>query len=139
MTAQADQARFVLEGLSPNTRYVVRVRTRCGSINSSWSPNFNFTTGSAPRLGDEGFAIAQMNVYPNPTNGPLTLNLSANTSTSVYLRVLDLAGRVIMQQNLAITEGDNRLPLDLTGNAPGLYIVEAKTETQQLNARIIVR
>ena len=70
-----------------------------------------------------GIAGASLLVYPNPTpTGQLTLELSGFRSTT-QLAVLDALGRVVRAETLPATTGVVRHALDLSGLAPGVYLL----------------
>jgi len=76
-------------------------------------------------------AKGQMNVYPNPARGNLTVesNLIIN-----YLRVYDLNGRLMHAAN----PGDDRYDLDVYGWPDGMYFIRAETHKGAMSHRFIV-
>jgi hypothetical protein len=64
-------------------------------------------------------AKALATLYPNPSQGQLTLDLSSLATGTYTVQVLDLAGRVVRTQQLAAVAA----PLDLSGLPLGAYVV----------------
>jgi len=60
-------------------------------------------------------------VYPNPSQGHLTLEYNSPEKKDYLLKVTDLAGRLIVNQTLSGVEGLNRHELDLSKLAKGMY------------------
>ncbi len=58
---------------------------------------------------------------PNPTSGPATLQLNAPATDALHLQVLDMAGRLCVEQN--IPTGQQTAPIDLTGLPDGVFLV----------------
>ncbi len=65
-------------------------------------------------------------VYPNPSDGAVTLRVRTSVSGQGQIELLDLTGRVVQERTVELEAGDNTLPLDLNGQATGLYILRAR-------------
>lgn len=62
----------------------------------------------------------QVKVYPNPTNGVLTVEAEGMTQVSVY----NALGQCVLIKEVA----ENQMDLNLQGLVPGLYLLRVKTE-----------
>jgi thiol-disulfide isomerase/thioredoxin len=69
-------------------------------------------------------SLGTANVYPNPSNGQLTLSLAATTAGEVTIEVSNLVGQVVSTTVATSTEGDNAFELNLADLANGQYIVK---------------
>jgi hypothetical protein len=76
-------------------------------------------------------------IYPNPTEGLVTLNYRGADAT-VNIEVVDMGGRVVAQEGRAITNGQ-RHTMDLGALAPGMYTVRLTSGQQVTNLRVVVR
>lgn len=56
-------------------------------------------------------------VYPNPTSGPVSLVINLKKSSPVFLQVIDLVGNILLNQAMDLSEGTNELSLNLKANA----------------------
>jgi hypothetical protein len=63
----------------------------------------------------------EMNVYPNPANNQITIELSSNDVQ--IINILDLTGRVVMTQN----SSGELTTIDVDSFAPGNYLIEIKS------------
>ncbi|MCB0638124.1 MAG: T9SS type A sorting domain-containing protein, partial [Lewinella sp.] len=80
-----------------------------------------------PEATDTGTATAlNLQLYPNPTSGQLTLNLSAFFDQEATLEVLDINGRLLLQRRLGVIENSTE-QLDLSPYAAGMYFVRVRT------------
>jgi hypothetical protein len=70
----------------------------------------------------------QMVVYPNPSNGLFTLELTTNAQTTARLLVYDLLGRIVFSEKWALQTGQNYLTIDLTQAVAGVYRVVVVAE-----------
>lgn len=66
-------------------------------------------------------------MYPNPTNGLLTLELSSGTISRLQVQVLDLAGRVVIDRPFAMVPS-GPVQIDLNTLANGNYTVMVTTD-----------
>jgi hypothetical protein len=76
-------------------------------------------------------------LYPNPTEGLVTLNYRGADAT-VNMEVVDMGGRVVAQEGRAMTNGQ-RHTMDLGAFAPGMYTVRLTSGVQVTNLRVVVR
>ena len=66
-------------------------------------------------------------LYPNPTDGVLNIGLSHQWSGNVQVTVMDLAGRVVLSEQMSVSGGATNT-IDLTGLSNGNYAVQLTTE-----------
>jgi hypothetical protein len=81
--------------------------------------------------------VEAMQVYPNPSLGRFTLDLSLAQPEAVQVEVYDLQGRSIAQQSAAAAT-THQLRLDL-GQAPaGTYLLEVSVGPARIHRRLLV-
>ncbi len=68
----------------------------------------------------------QANLFPNPTNGMVTLQYLQNNSQPLLLEVMDITGKVLLFKNLPVTTR-NSYSLDMAGQPNGLYFVRLQS------------
>lgn len=71
--------------------------------------------------------ISGINLYPNPTatGSAATVRFEATANSFVTLRVIDMAGRQLLQQQNKVSEGANSVALNnLNQLQPGIYIIQ---------------
>lgn len=81
-------------------------------------------------VGEENM-LNGLSIYPNPTNGVLTV--SNTLDTEVFTTVYDLNGRLLLSKTL----GQNSNTLDLSNLNTGVYIVKLKTELGEVSKRVL--
>ena len=72
---------------------------------------------------------AEVSIYPNPTNGHFSLTIHAPTAGSATVRIYDLLGQTVKEQDMAISTGVNRLMFDIRGCSAGIYMLYYRDET----------
>ncbi len=88
---------------------------------------------STSGLGGRGFEI-----FPNPTNGPISLQFNQESSLQVMIEVLDMRGGVLVKE---LTHGLNvnspDLRMDLSWLTPGVYMIRVTSKGEIQQALII--
>lgn len=107
---------------------------------SDWAISRNGTyyieVNGLPRTGqvrNQGFALSSSllppdqglpSLFPNPTQGVVSLQWESDRTRLVHLRCLDLMGRELWQAQRLAQPGPQVWTLDLSGLAQGLYFLE---------------
>jgi len=85
----------------------------------------------------EEHSAANINVYPNPTNGSIIVDLALKAGETMDLELLDLSGRIVLQKSKALMAGNNQVELDLP---KGIYLLNAFNAERSLSpVRIVVQ
>ena len=80
--------------------------------------------------------IADVNIYPNPTNNILNIGVSTNSPVNnMKIHIADITGRLVYvseinQQSLQINVGDF---------AKGIYVLTLLTDKGNVNRKIVVQ
>lgn len=85
---------------------------------------------------DENSIVEVLNVYPNPNNGQVTLELNLKAPSDVVLTVRDLTGRMVNQIQL---NGNNqfRTQLDFENLSKGIYILYLDINGERITRKLI--
>ena len=134
-TLPTNTPRFVIEGLSPDTEYSIRVRSLCNDQISSWTRFYTVRT-MAPRVAAQAAADFSLSVYPNPNRGRFVVALETASHGRADLSVTDLSGRQLVRQSVDLAAGRSELPIELEGISAGVYLlrvsVAGRLQTQKL-------
>ena len=65
-------------------------------------------------------------VYPNPANNVLTIQLDNITEGVTQFEIMDITGKVVKIQNKLLTEGYNEVTLDIQNLSIGLHFIKIK-------------
>jgi len=65
-----------------------------------------------------------LSVFPNPTNGNITVQTTLQAKGFIVLKVLDLPGRVLYSENTGNVSGQFSQHLDLSNFSSGTYFIE---------------
>ena len=115
------------------------------SANNTSSPNvYSFVASltdvallatQAPTSGPR----AALSLFPNPAHATATVQLPPTAAaTTAVLTLSDALGRTCRTQTVAVPAAGRSLALDLTGLAPGVYVVHVVVGGAPLTSRLVV-
>ena len=124
--------RLFIEGPSGQTIYLDDVKFIYADGSSSARPA---TVTAAMMTGNSSAANLNQHlvVYPNPSQGQLTLNLPQAAGQGVRARLYDGLGRVLVTQELNVPAGGSSATLDVRGASlpQGTYLLRVETADGQ--------
>jgi hypothetical protein len=82
--------------------------------------------------------IAKLAVYPNPASDLLQVVLDNQELSSATLRILDLNGRLVAEQNYSVVKGMQELQIPVQQLNEGVYIVSLESDGYIAVSRIII-
>lgn len=130
-------------GLYPSSRYVVDVdwTISCSAsrenVETSRS-NLDERVAANPALGVDEALAEQVEVYPNPSNGPINVRIPTQLEATGYIVWSEL-GAVSYQQSLPKNIYNNQQIVNIPSVAPGLYLVEILTATGSVTKKVVVK
>lgn len=84
---------------------------------------------------EEFVAENSVNVYPNPTNGLVTIQLNDEYSKNFSIEIYDALGRKIIYH---VSESANDYTADLSSYPEGLYIIRINTGDRTINKKLLL-
>lgn len=70
---------------------------------------------------------ASIKAYPNPGNGDFNLLITQPAGAPAWLQVHDLQGKLLHQQQVNLSAGENQIRLDLTCEPQGVYLLKMES------------
>jgi mRNA-degrading endonuclease HigB of HigAB toxin-antitoxin module len=101
-------------------------------VNENKTITYNNLTETSEEVSKTGFDVL---VYPNPSTGKFTLELS--NSKDADLVVIDLSGKMIMQKKLNSVNGKVQEALELKA-AKGIYLLRIKADDHWVTKKLVV-
>jgi len=120
-------------GLTKNATYNWYVIANCSGNSTSNQVNGTFVAGYAARAQHFGDIV----LFPNPSNGMVTIDFSADVNTEASISVLNMAGSILAQEQFEAAEGNNSHSLDLSELPVGVYIVNLRVGDENVNLRLL--
>ncbi|HYV91469.1 MAG TPA: T9SS type A sorting domain-containing protein [Chitinophagales bacterium] len=129
-----------LGGLTPSTNYEWSVASHCvdGGIDqySEPSPTQKFTTPPV-KLQQEKLLVFDCALYPNPTVGNFTLDITSSASGIAKIEITTLLGNLIYKDNLMVNEQNNTYEFNSVLQSQGLYIVTITLNNEKVVRKIL--
>ncbi len=89
---------------------------------------------------DKDSEVNSVQIYPNPvTSGRLFLQITSTVSENLTVEIWDMNGRMVKTAPVQSTNGTVSLKMDVTGFAPGVYLVHLSGGKTTFGSRFIVR
>lgn len=84
---------------------------------------------------------SSFNVFPNPTSGEVQVQfvMPATQNQEVSLKISDMLGRTLSQEQLGNFSGNYNGSLDLKAFGPGVYMLQLQVGNELLYKKVIVR
>jgi hypothetical protein len=135
--------------MSCGKTYEWKVRANCGNGNgngnasSAYSSTATFTTTACPNASSKTNSewdgdFKTFDLSPNPANNLVTLSYTTETETPLNISVIDITGRVVLQQNIFAIQGDNTINLTTTQLPKGYYVVELNDGTAKMHEKLLI-
>jgi hypothetical protein len=108
-----------------------------GGDSGSTSPTIISLTEGIPSAVNN-FAAIPHRLFPNPTSGSATLQVSPLTSGSYELTVTGLNGQTLRTERLQLTAANTQLAVPVEGLTTGIYVVSLTGANSRLVTRLLV-
>jgi hypothetical protein len=69
-------------------------------------------------------SLSNINIYPNPADGLLNLNLAVNAAEFITVNIADLLGRICLQKQVQAFAGQQLYTIDVSQLQDGLYALQ---------------
>ncbi len=76
-------------------------------------------------------------VFPNPTDGKVTLRFTSSGNQAGYIIITDVTGREVMVEQVTLNEGQNEFHANLAMLVNGVYLLRMKTSDHEIFEKII--
>jgi hypothetical protein len=88
---------------------------------------------------EEHSDLSALVVYPNPTQGQISINGSLDQAAPVAVRIVNYLGQVISTDTFDAQAGGFEKSYDLSAAASGTYVIEIETPKGLLQKTVVVR
>lgn len=107
----------------------------CGQ--GAWSTAASIVVKSTIGLGEQ--SRATLSIFPNPSNGNITLAFEGFGQGNTRIRVLNLVGEVVYTETVNLDAANNRSSLKLGHLPSGLYFIQAESNQHTISQRINIQ
>ena len=103
----------------------------------SWTPLVYWTQPTSRIEG--GTAIANLDVYPNPSRDLFNVTFTSEDVQDLEVRVINVVGEVVYTENLQQFVGEYTISIDLETYTKGVYFLEITTNNVVVNKKLILQ
>jgi hypothetical protein len=129
-------------GLAPGETYRGQARTYCDPNGGAWKSvtwtSLVYWTQPVVRL-EGGTAIANLDVYPNPSRDLFNVTFTSEDVQDLEVRVINVVGEVVYTENLQQFVGEYTKSIDLETYTKGVYFLEITTNTGVVNKKLMLQ
>ncbi|MFM9052178.1 MAG: MopE-related protein, partial [Bacteroidota bacterium] len=130
---------LVTWGTNPTSglNILVSASNGCGTGSSRILNGISINVSNCVRVGEQGIATG-LNLFPNPTSDRATVQFNGTEGADFSLRVVDIAGRILLNDAGTAAAGLNQREVSVGGMAAGIYFVVIETAGVTEQIRMIV-
>jgi hypothetical protein len=77
-------------------------------------------------------------VFPNPANDYVEISFSSEISGKASVQLLDMSGRIVLQESIEVTEGQNNAGFDISELSTGIYMMNLVQDQAVSRFKIVV-
>lgn len=129
---------FCIDTSATYTIEVVDLATGCSAFYTqaiTYDPLFPNCVSPVVNALPDGVAAVQL--FPNPTSGPLQMNIEATQAMAVEASLHTITGQRLRQESWFLTPGQQRKEWELTDLPAGMYLLRINAQGQGRNWRIV--
>ncbi|MEO0312604.1 MAG: hypothetical protein RIQ89_2261, partial [Bacteroidota bacterium] len=108
----------------------------CGNSNNR---TIAVTVAAARMAKQDVKSIMEAIAYPNPAINQLNVKFNSMDAGNYSIRLVDLSGRLVINNNGAASKGANLINLDLNGLAKGVYMLHVENAHETSIIRVVVQ
>lgn len=125
--------------LNLNTEYWYSVRVLSNGLCETVSDSVKITITDTCKVGLNDFTqLGNLSVFPNPTNGMVTLKIETEQANQANLQIISMKGEVIFEKQGINTLGFNE-QFDLSNYSKGIYYLRLISNKESVVKKIILR
>lgn len=88
---------------------------------------------------NEQSVFENLSVFPNPTNGELKLSFGAEKVGNLQIRLTNLSGQVVINEQLGSFNGNYTNTFDLSDQSKGVYLLSIISEKGKTDRKIVLQ
>lgn len=122
------------ESTNDENTIIIHDETVANLFYQEWSAMWNNISSGV----DELNAPEEVAIYPNPTNDIVNITYDLSEGGLNKVKITDMQGRVVFNETIQAISGFNKVLIDLSDQAAGMYALTIEGETFNVSKRISV-
>lgn len=148
-TVTAGNTSFTAVNLNSACSYQFRIRTNCTSCDPNSGTRSAFSARFTTTLPNAGCREAAINtevanginnfeVYPNPNNGNFQVRFTTAEEGTASVTMYDVTGKEVISRQTTTVEGNNEIPVEMSGFANGVYVLKIQQGTSVVTTKVVI-
>ncbi len=138
-TESTDTSFFqIYKTLDIGTHYSWKVRSYWDSDTTEWSETRTFLSMETEGYGDLFLEKENIAIYPNPTNGLLTIELNTYGQKRINVSIMDLLGKTVLENTFTFNQGLAKKTINLDQLNNGLYLIRLQSEGKVYTEKLVI-
>ncbi|MCU0361084.1 MAG: T9SS type A sorting domain-containing protein [Bacteroidia bacterium] len=109
------------------------------NANPSDSLQFSIAYNASVGFSELKKNLGSVELFPNPSEGNSTLLLTSQTASNGKVMVYNALGDLVSEQTAYLTQGKNKIQLNLQHLTHGVYLVSITSGNQSLTKRLVIK
>lgn len=121
--------------------YKVYVYGYSGAFSSTACYHLKVSTGAANFREANNMSNSEkstVSLFPNPAKDNLTITLMSDENQTSVINIVDMLGRNAMHLEKEVTEGTNKIAIDLNQLSRGVYFIQVNTNGEQTTQKLVI-
>jgi hypothetical protein len=133
----ADTVQYIITNqLLAHTKYYWRVKAVSSVDQTLWCAAFNFTTGGGIGVESQTFNRDNVNIYPNPCQGKLVVEIESSLQGSAILTLSNILGQKLITREINLKNGFNSTTLNLDDFSNGIYLLSIQSDKSTYTRKV---
>jgi len=128
----------IYKPLDIGMNYNWKVRSFWDSDTTEWSETRTFLSQAAQGYGDLFLNKESIAIYPNPTNGMVTVELYTLDQKMVQISLVDLLGKTVLENTFTFDQGLIKKTINLDHLNNGLYLIKLESEGKMYTEKLVI-
>lgn len=96
----------------------------------------NTCVNSIPTKANSTYYETLFELYPNPSNGIVTIDFEETFAKTIQIKLIGLQGRIFMSENFIIL--GNKLTIDVCDIPKGIYILQLNNRNHVSHKKLVI-
>lgn len=132
-----EQTTFIVpEVLEDGETFYWNVRAYIAGDTTEWSSPWSFIMGGVGV--NELLTANNISIYPNPTQGLIFVELNAIERTPLQIKVSNLLGEILIEEDYTAHQGLNTHRIDLENFGTGIYMIQMQSGNEVFTQRVVI-
>jgi hypothetical protein len=83
--------------------------------------------------------LSAFTLFPNPTNGLLTIGCTLRKASVYHLQLMNMEGREVMLQTGNATAGEFKQSIELSQLPKGVYFVQLRVADEVISRKVVLQ